>query len=150
MQGFCSPHCLCQGVCQQLGLGGCHAMRVSGRTVHGTGLGMGCRGWSGPALSNTLPSGFAKGMWQQGCSGWKALVGVLPSSSCCGSGCFCLLSKFVFQMKMGGAAPQGVVWVISLFGYGALREGSWGQDGCRVQQELAGMGDMGGCHLHCL
>lgn len=67
--------------------------------MHGTGLEMGCRGWSIPTLGDTLPSGFAKGMWQQGCAVQEALVGVLPSLSCCGFGCFWLLSKFGFCFK---------------------------------------------------
>lgn len=91
----------CRGPVQPTGrgLGGCHAMGASGRTVRGTGLGSGCRGWSGPAFSGTLPSGFAKGMWQQGCAGREALISVLPSPGGCGSGWFWLLSKFAFCFK---------------------------------------------------
>lgn len=51
---------------------------------------------SGPAPSNTPLRGV---LWQPGCAGWEALTGVLLSPSCRGSGCFWLLSKFVFRFK---------------------------------------------------
>lgn len=98
-RGPVQPTICARVLCQQLGLGGCHAVGMSSRTVHGTGLGMRCSGWSGPALSDTLPSGFVKGMWQQGCAGREALFRVLLSSTCCGLGYFWLLSKFVFHFK---------------------------------------------------
>lgn len=98
-RGPVQPTVCARVLCQPPGLDGCHAMGVSGRTVHRAGLGMGCRGWSGPTLSDTLLSGFAKGMLQQGCAGWEVLIRVLLFPSCCGSGYFWLLSKFVFHLK---------------------------------------------------